>query len=133
MEKTKYLIIGNGIAGLAAAKEIRKNDEEARITMISNEASLTYYRTKLTEYLSKDFSDEELLVSKRNWYKDKNINSILSKIVENINIEENSVILDDGKEIQYEKLLIATGSRSFIPPITGNLKEIGRASCRERV
>ena len=92
MEKTKYLIIGNGIAGLAAAKEIRKNDEEARITMISNEASLTYYRTKLTEYLSKDFSDEELLVSKRNWYKDKNINSILSKIVENINIEENSVI-----------------------------------------
>lgn len=123
MNKIKYLIIGNGIAGLAAAREIRKNDEVNSIMMISNEATLTYYRTKLTEYLSKDFLDEELLVSKENWYEDKNIDILLSKIVENIDTENNTVRLDDGKEIEYEKLLIGTGSRPFIPPITGKFKE----------
>lgn len=123
MEKTKYLIIGNGIAGLAAAREIRNNDEVSSITIVSSESTLTYYRTKLTEYLSKEFSDEDLLVSKKAWYKDKNIDVVLSKIVENINIENNTVRLDDSKEIEYEKLLIATGSRPFIPPITGKFKK----------
>ena len=123
MEMTKYLIIGNGMAGLAGAREIRKNDETGNITMVSNEASLTYYRTKLTEYISKDFIDEELLVSKESWYKDKNISVILRKIVEDINIKNDTIRLDDGKEIQYEKLLIATGSRPFIPPIRGKFKE----------
>lgn len=123
MEKTKYLIIGNGIAGLAAAREIRNNDEVSSITMVSSESTLTYYRTKLTEYLSKEFSDEDLLVSKKDWYKDKNIDVVLSKIVENINIENNTIRLDDSKEIEYEKLLIATGSRPFIPPITGKFKK----------
>lgn len=123
MKKTKYLIIGNGMAGLAATREIRKNDEAGSITMVSNESSLTYYRTKLTEYLAKDFSDEELLVSKESWYKEKDIDVILSKIVEDINIKDNKVKLDDGKEIEYEKLLIAAGSRPFIPPITGKFKE----------
>ena len=43
MEKAKYLIIGNGIAGLAAAREIRSNSEEGTIIMVSNEPTLTYY------------------------------------------------------------------------------------------
>ena len=46
MDKVKYLIIGNGIAGLAAAREIRNNDEKGTITMVSSESSLTYYRVK---------------------------------------------------------------------------------------
>ena len=82
MEKVKYLIVGNGIAGLSAAREIRANDEEGSILIVSSEPFLTYYRVKLTEYISKDFSDEELLVSKESWYKDKNIKVLLKKIVE---------------------------------------------------
>lgn len=123
MDKVKYLIIGNGIAGLAAAREIRNNDEKGTITMVSSESSLTYYRVKLTEYISKEFVDEELLVSKENWYKDKGIQVILRKIVENIDIDKNTIRLDDGQEISYEKLLIATGSRPFIPPINGKYKK----------
>lgn len=123
MEKAKYLIIGNGIAGLAAAREIRANDEEGVIIMVSNEPTLTYYRVKLTEYISKDFVDEELLVSKENWYQDKNIKVMLRKFVEYIDITNSKVRLDDGKEVEYEKLLIAVGSRPFIPPINGKYKE----------
>jgi len=123
MDKAKYLIMGNGIAGLAAAREIRAHDEKGTIIMISSESTLTYYRVKLTEYMSKEFTDEELLVSKENWYQDKNIKVILRKLVEDIDITNNKVRLDDGQEISYEKLLIATGSRPFIPPINGKYKE----------
>jgi nitrite reductase (NADH) large subunit len=123
MIKAKYLIIGNGIAGLAAAREIRSNDKDGSLVMVSSESALTYYRVKLTEYLAKDFTDEELLVSKESWYKEKNIEVLLSKIVERIDTENNKVRLDDGQEIEYEKLLIATGSRPFIPPINGKFKE----------
>lgn len=123
MIKTKYLIIGNGIAGLAAAREIRSNDKDGSLMMVSSESALTYYRVKLTECLAKDFTDEELLVSKESWYKEKNIEVVLSKIVENIDTENNKVRLDDGQEIEYGQLLIATGSRPFIPPINGKFKE----------
>lgn len=123
MEKVKYLIVGNGIAGLSAAREIRANDEEGSILIVSSEPFLTYYRVKLTGYISKDFSDEELLVSKESWYKDKNIKVLLKKIVEKIYVGNNRVRLDDGQDIEYEKLLIATGSRPFVPPINGKFKE----------
>lgn len=123
MEKTKYLIIGNGIAGLAAIREIRKKDKEARIKIVSSEGVLTYYRTKLTEYISKDFEDEELLVAKEEWYADNNIELHLSKIVEEIDTDNNKIVLDDSQQIEYDKLLIATGSRPFVPPITGKFKE----------
>lgn len=122
IKNTNYLIIGNGISGLAAANEIRKNDEEAIITMVSNESCHTYYRVKLTEYICKDFKKEDLLVNKEEWYEDRNIEVILNKIVEEINFENNLVKLDDGTIIEYNKLLLATGSRPFIPPIAGKYK-----------
>ncbi len=123
MKNAKYLMIGNGIAALAAAREIRKTDEVGSVVMVTNESSYTYYRVKLTEYLAKEFNDDELLVSKKEWYDEKNIEVILSKIVENIDPENQKIRLDDGEEIKYEKLLIATGSRPFIPPINGKFKE----------
>ncbi len=123
MENTKYLIIGNGIAGLSAAKEIRKSDVEGTITMVSSEAYLTYYRLKLTELLHKDFKDEEILVNDENWYKENNIEVILNKIVEELDTKNNKIRLDDGVEIEYEKLLLATGSRPFVPPVAGKFKK----------
>ncbi|GFN34241.1 NAD(P)/FAD-dependent oxidoreductase [Tepidimicrobium xylanilyticum] len=123
METTKYLIIGNGIAGLSAAKEIRNNDSESSIIMISSEPYHTYYRIKLTEYISKDFEETELLVNKDSWYEERDIKVQLNKIVETIDVEDQKIRLDDGTEIKYEKLLIATGSRPFIPPIAGKYKK----------
>jgi len=123
VENTKYLIIGNGIAGLSAVKEIRKNDTNGSITMVSSEPYLTYYRMRLTECLYKGFKEEEILVNKENWYKENNIEVLLNKIVEKLDTDNNEIKLDDGMEIKYEKLLIATGSRPFIPPVTGKFKQ----------
>ncbi|SCL94607.1 NAD(P)/FAD-dependent oxidoreductase [Sporanaerobacter sp. PP17-6a] len=116
-EKYKYLIIGNGISCLSAIREIRKNDKEGTIAVISKEPYLTYYRIKLTECISKDFKDEELLVNKQEWYDERKVKVVLNKIAKKINVTESSIELDDGMEIFYEKLLLAVGSSPFFPPI----------------
>lgn len=120
---TKYVIIGNGIAGLSAAKEIRKNDKEGSVTIITAEEYLTYYRVKLSHYISKSFEDNELLVNKESWYDENNIEVLLNKTVEKIDVDKKEVKLDDGKIVTYDKLLLANGSRPFVPPVAGNSKE----------
>lgn len=123
MEKCNYLIIGNGIASLAAIREIRKKDKEGSLYVVSNEGLPTYYRTKLTKYIAEDFSNADLLVASEEWYDDNHINLLLNKVVQEIDVENKTVKLDDGIIIAYEKLLIATGSRPFIPPMTGKSKK----------
>lgn len=119
----KYVIIGNGMAGLSAAKEIRNLDKNGSITIISSEEYLTYYRLKLSHYISKTFEDKELLIYKEDWYRKNNIEVILEKIVENIDTDKKQIKLDDGKIVTYDKLLLANGSKPFVPPITGKFKE----------
>lgn len=123
MEKIKYLIIGNGIGGLSAAREIRSHDKEGSILLISSEPYLTYYRPKLTEGIFEDFTIDSLLVYDESWYKQRNIKTLLETTVKKIDIDNNIVYLDDSRKIGYEKLLIATGSRPFIPPFKGKDKE----------
>lgn len=112
-----YLIIGNGISGLSAAEEIRKNDSNGQILIVSDEHGLTYWRTRLSELIEKDYTDEEILVKKENWYKEKNIEVKLDTYIEKIDKENKKAIAKDGEEFEYEKLLIATGSHAFVPPI----------------
>lgn len=123
MKSVKYLIVGNGIAGLSAAKEIRKKDKESSITIISTETYLTYYRIRLTEALEKGIEEEDLIIHDENWYRDNNIEIILATKVETLNETESKVILENGKEIGYVKLLLSTGGKPFTPPIKGNEKE----------
>ena len=123
MERIKYLIIGNGIGGLSAAREIRSHDKESRIVLISKEPYLTYYRPKLTEGIFEDFSVDSLLVYDEKWYRQRNIEIVLKTAVEKIDIYNSIVHLDDSRKVEYEKLLIATGSHPFIPPFKGKDKE----------
>jgi len=67
MEAIEYLIIGNGITGLSAAEEIRKRDGKSTIRMISIEDMPTYYRVKLSHYISKAFDRQSLLVHDAKW------------------------------------------------------------------
>ncbi|ABW20025.1 NAD(P)/FAD-dependent oxidoreductase [Alkaliphilus oremlandii] len=118
-----YIIVGNGIAGLSAAETIRKKDGNGKILMISAEEYLTYYRVKLSHFISKDFTEKDFFVHDENWYKERNIDLILGKSVSKINTDLNELELSDGSKISYHKLLLANGSRPFVPLIKGNDKE----------
>lgn len=112
-----YLIIGNGIAGLSATEEIRKKDSDATILIVSEEKSSTYWRTRLSHLISQDFDKDDLFIKKQPWYDEKKIDEKLDSCVEKIDTEKNVAILSDGEEIEYGKVLLATGARPFVPPI----------------
>ncbi len=123
MDKVEYLIIGNGIAGLSAARELRNNDRNSSILMISKENYPTYYRMRLTEALGNNKVLEDLLVNKLKWYEDNDIQLLLGKSVTEIIPEESKLVINNHQEIIYKNLLIATGGKPFIPPISGSHKE----------
>ncbi len=112
-----YLIIGNGIAGLSACEEIRKKDSDAKILIVSAEKPSTYWRTRLSDLISKDFNDDDLYVKKEPWYSEKHIDEKLQTAVTKLDTANNKAILETGEEIEYGKCLLATGAHPFIPPI----------------
>lgn len=115
----KYVIIGNGPAGSTAAREIRKNDNEGSITIISKEKIPFYYRPRLPEVISGKASEQDIIIIKDEWYKENKIDLKLKQEVAAIIVDEKKIILKDGESIDYDKLLIATGSIANKIPIPG--------------
>jgi len=116
---SKYLIIGNGIAGSTAAEHIRKYDDSGEITILAEEDIHLYSRIRLIEYIAGDITEQDLIIRKEDWFKDRDINLKLDTRVMDAIPGENVVITEDNNKFPYERLLIATGSHSFIPPIKG--------------
>ncbi len=114
----KYLILGNGIAGHAAAKEIRKNDPEGSIALIGNEGYPTYFRIKLTELIRSDI-DDSLYMGKQEEYDRLKIDLFLNTEVDKVDFDKKSLKTSQDKEFNWDKLLITTGASSFVPPIPG--------------
>lgn len=123
MQHKKYIIIGNGIAGHAAALQIRKEDTDGGILIISKEAHHTYYRLKLTEMIAHPLAEKDLYIMTEEVARDAHIDVILSHGVEEIRTDDKTVRLDNGDVWQYDKLLLATGSVSFIPKTKGEDKK----------
>ncbi|MDI6600593.1 MAG: FAD-dependent oxidoreductase [Thermoanaerobacteraceae bacterium] len=116
-----YLVIGNGIAGLNAAEAIRDRDKDGRVTIISEEKYNTYSRLMLSHYLGKDVEPEKLYIHPVSWYEERNIEIYLNTKVEKVDTEKKVVKTTSG-EFPYTKLIIASGSYSFIPPVEGSNK-----------
>ncbi|MFH0844952.1 MAG: FAD-dependent oxidoreductase, partial [Pseudomonadota bacterium] len=118
-----YLIIGNGVAGTTAAENIRRQDKEGKITVLTDEDFPFYYRIRLPDYISGDIGEEGLLAKKDSWYKEQNIDLRLHARVSGADWGKRVVTTGDNQSFPYDRLLIATGSHSFVPPIKGSEKE----------
>jgi nitrite reductase (NADH) large subunit len=110
----KVVIIGMSAAGLSCLDTLLRFSSETNITVISEEKYQPYCRCLLTYYLGKNLSENQMII--------KNISAcpanthfIFSEKVEHINVIKKSVILSSGKEIHYDKLLIATGASAVKP------------------
>ncbi len=114
-----YVIIGNGIAANTAAESIRKADAGAGITMFSREKHFFYYIPALPEYLAGEKDVSGITLHNEQWYKDNSININLGTDVTAIDAGAKTVTTGDGRNISYDKLLLATGGYSFVPPING--------------
>jgi nitrite reductase (NADH) large subunit len=113
------LIAGNGVAGTTAAEQVRKHDPEGDVTVVTDEQVPFYYRLRLNEFIAGEIDVDKLIAKKETWYRDQRIDLKLG--VRLVGGDTSTRILEDadGRKYPYDRLLIATGSHSFIPPIKG--------------
>ncbi|MDO4562570.1 MAG: FAD-dependent oxidoreductase [Clostridia bacterium] len=114
----KYVIIGNGAAAISAAEEIRKNDTEGTIELFSHEKYHTYSRPLISYYLCGETDEKRMLYRSADFYEKMRITPHLGKTVTKIDRERKRIVADKTT-YDYDKLLIASGSVPFIPPIAG--------------
>lgn len=117
--KDFYVVLGNGAAGLSAAKAIRERDKTGSIVIASNEAYSTYNRPMLTKSMVAELDAEEIAVEAGSWYEENSIYQVLGKEAMVIHPEDKEVEFTDGTRLKYTKLIYALGSECFIPPIPG--------------
>lgn len=114
----KYLIIGNGTAAVSAVEGIRTLDPSGRITVISREEHPAYCRPLISYYLEGKASPARMSCRSENFYKDNSAEVIYSTAA-SLEPKAKKVKLESGTELEYTKLLIATGSSPFVPPMDG--------------
>lgn len=114
-----FVIVGGGIAALSAAAAIRKRNATAAITMLSEEAYKPYYRPILSDYLSEDLPDEKIFIYDDKWYADNQVELRTETRVAALDTSAKALTLENGDKLNYDKLVIAAGARSNIPPIKG--------------
>ncbi|TNJ45339.1 FAD-dependent oxidoreductase [Tamlana fucoidanivorans] len=114
------VVIGASHAGVNFAFNLRREGWEGEIILYDIDTEFPYHRPPLSKaYLtSKDETDQSLLFPKENYTTD-NITLKLGVGVERFNREEQSILLSNGSIQSYDKLIIATGARPFMPPIKG--------------
>ena len=117
----KFVIIGSGIAALSAAEAIRKRNKTGEILMLTEEPYLPYFRPALSDYLSEELSDERLYVHPEKWYEEHKIVVKTGCTITAIDAKE-KVLKAGDESFTYDKLIVATGARSNIPPIPGTEK-----------
>ena len=121
-DRVQILVLGAGIAGLTAAEHARKVAPDAEITLVGQEERLPCYRLKLTPYLAGDVQAAALEIRDRAWFERQRITLWPGEVVA---LERNHkrVRLRDGSVLSYHRLVIATGSHPFVPPIPGVTKK----------
>ena len=112
MESAKYVIVGGGAAGTTAAATIRQHDPDGPIVLISQEPHPLYSRTSLVPYMRQEVSRENLFLRNEAYYEKQAIKWLSQRAV-NLDADQNIVTLDDGSQISYGKLLIASDSRTW--------------------
>jgi NAD(P)H-nitrite reductase large subunit len=105
----KIVIVGGGIAGTTCAEELRKLDSTAEITIISEENQPLYSRVLLSAYLKNKIPRERVFLKNENWYLENKIEWLPGVRAEKIDHKNSFVLLSDGRELPFDKLVIAAG------------------------
>lgn len=119
--KSRLVVVGNGMAGARAVEEIvaRGGGERFDITIFGDEPYGNYNRILLSNVLAGTDDAAEIYLNPMDWYAENGIDLRSGVRVVRIDRYARIVHADDGTSMRYDKLLIATGSRSFFPPIEG--------------
>ncbi len=118
----KLVILGAGIAGLTAAEEARRTSDSVEITLVSRENTLPYYRLNLTRFLAGEVAEDDLLIQHQEWFDVRRIKYLVGE-AHTIDRTACIVTLRDGRQLDYDRLVLANGAHPFIPPVPGTNRE----------
>ena len=121
MSKRKLVVVGNGMAGARAVEEVlaRGGGDLFDIVMFGDEPYGNYNRIMLSNILSGQQDYSEIYLNPLDWYAENGITLHAGARVEEIDRFGKYVVAANGVREEYDYLLIATGSRAFMPPIPG--------------
>ena len=114
----KYVVIGSSAAGINAVRELRKTDPAGEIVLVSKDKNV-YSRCILHQYLCGERTLERLNFAEPDFDRLYRVNWMRGREAVGLDREQKTLLLDGGEKLPYDKLLIATGSHTFIPPIKG--------------
>jgi nitrite reductase (NADH) large subunit len=117
----RVVVIGNGLVGHRFVEELRERGDATKyaITVVGEEPRLAYDRVHLSAFFS-GTSAEELGVASRERYRELGVEIILGDRAERIDREARLVHTGAGFRVRYDVLVLATGSRAFVPPIANH-------------
>lgn len=113
----KHLVVGAGPAGLVAAETLRALEPDAQIALVCDERP--YARMVLPYYLAGRIPEEAVFTGDDAWLAELGLETHLGRRVQSLDPAGHAVVLDDGARLDYDRLLLATGSRVAQPPIQG--------------
>ncbi|MEO6017488.1 MAG: FAD-dependent oxidoreductase, partial [Polaromonas sp.] len=120
MKKSKLVMVGNGMAGVRTIEELLKVAPDLYdITVFGAEPHPNYNRILLSPVLAGEQTLDEIVLNSWDWYKENNITLHAGKKVVEVDRIKRIVRADDGTEVEYDRLLMCTGSNPFILPVPG--------------
>jgi NAD(P)H-nitrite reductase large subunit len=115
---SRYVLIGSGVASVAAAETIRSQDRGAEIIMIGEEANGFYSRPALAYYLTGELSEQHIRPLPEEHFRKLNIRFLHAR-VERIHSEAHYIRLQDSQTLSYDRLLIAIGAEAAMTKVPG--------------
>lgn len=107
----RYVIIGNGASGTTCAETLRKNDPNCEITLLTDEPHPLYNKVALPRYLKGVVREERVFMRTKEQHDEKNIKLLTGVKVVKVDAEGHTVLLEDGRELPYDALLVSSGGR----------------------
>ncbi len=107
----RYVLVGSGVAAIAAAESIRQRDTQGEIVMLAEDPFVYYSRPGLAYYLTGEIDEKRLFPFSERDFRRLEIR-VLRAAARRIRPEEHLVELDEGKTLSYDRLLLATGARA---------------------
>lgn len=115
----RYVIVGNGPAAVGCVEAIRRQDTEGTITLFSKEAEHTYSRPLISYLLEGKTDLARMRYRGEDFYRENGVDARLGVAAVAVDTQKRTVAGSDGAFVAYDRLLLATGGRPFVPPAEG--------------
>jgi nitrite reductase (NADH) large subunit len=118
--KPRLVLVGNGMAGMRAIDEVLARDRDRfDVEVIGAEPHPNYNRILLSSVLAGDKDLGDIILHPREWYADNGIRLATGEPAVKLDPAAKTVATAAGRTVAYDKLVLATGSRPFVPPVSG--------------